>query len=222
MGDTLSEGSEVFHVDLLEPDNAVIMVPRGTGLIVGDDGGLAPLPGLVSWWTADGTAADLMQRNDGELVAGTTFASGMVGQAFNFDGVDDGVHLPDSQSLQLTDSLSIEGWVLVRSYPASGGAPVLFRGDDRMGLDPYVIEVRNDGNVRFKVTSLGSEAAVAAPIPLNQLVHLAGTLDDATGLMSLYVDGEIVAAGITDVRPFGDLDAYYDPGIGIGNHGGCP
>ncbi len=222
VGDTIGEGSEVFYVDLFAPENAAITIPRGTGLIVGDDGGLAPPPGLVSWWTADGTAADLMQRNDGELVAGTTFASGMVGQAFDFDGVDDGVRLPDSQSLQLTESLTIEGWVLVRSYPGSGGAPVLFRGDDRMGLDPYVLEVRHDGNVRFVVNSLGSGASVAAPIPLNQLVHLAATLDDATGLMSLYLDGEVVSAGITDVRPFGDLDTNYDPGIGIGNHGGAP
>ena len=114
MGDTLSEGSEVFYVDLSEPDNAVITVPRGTGMIVGDDGGLAPPPGLVSWWTADGTAADLMQRNDAELVDGTTFAPGMVGQAFDFDGVDDRVQLPDSESLKLTESLSIEGWMLVR------------------------------------------------------------------------------------------------------------
>ncbi len=165
-GDTISEGSEAFYVDLSEPDNAVITVPLGTGVIVGDDGGLAPPQGLVSWWTADGTAGDLMQRNDANLVGGTTFATGMVGQAFDFDGVDDRVQVPDSESLKLTESLSIEGWVLVRSYPTSGGTPILFRGDDRGGLDPYVIDVRHDGNVRFSVTSLEGSAAVAAPVPL--------------------------------------------------------
>ena len=62
-----------------------------------------------------------MQRNDAELVDGTTFAPGMVGQAFDFDGIDDRVQMPDSESLKLTESLSIEGWVMVRSYPNSGG-----------------------------------------------------------------------------------------------------
>src|SRR5262245_12563224 len=64
-------------------------------------------PGLVSWWTADNTAADLLGRTNAALVGGATYAAGKVGQAFSFDGVDDRVQVADSASLKLTKSLSI-------------------------------------------------------------------------------------------------------------------
>lgn len=221
VGDTLSEGSEVLYVDLSAANNAVITIPRGTGLIVGDDGGLAPPQGLVSWWTADGTAADLMQRNDAELVDGTTFAAGMVGQAFNFDGVNDRVQLPDSESLKLTESLSIEGWIKADSLPVQQGE-ILFRGDDRGGLDPYSLSLQSNGSLRFEVASLNGAASVWAPLPLGEFTHVAGTLDDASGEMRLYLDGVLISQITTTQRPFGDLDPASNPGIGIGNHGGAP
>ncbi len=221
VGDTFSEGDEVFYVDLSAPDNAVITVPRGTGLIVGDDGGLAPPPGLVSWWTADGTANDLMQRNDAELVDGTTYASGMVGQAFDFDGVNDRVQLPDSESLKLTESLSIEGWIRADSLPVQQGE-ILFRGDDRGGLDPYSLSLQSSGSLRFEVASLNGAASVWAPLTLDRFTHVAGTLDDASGEMRIYLDGVLISQITTTQRPFGDLDPASNPGIGIGNHGGDP
>ena len=193
VGDTFSEGSEVFYVDLSAPDNAVITVPRGTGIIVGDDGGLAPLPGLVSWWTADGTAADLMQRNDARLVDGTTYAPGMVGQAFDFDGDNDRVQLPDSESLKLTESLSIEGWVKVRSTPLAGRM-ILFRGDDRGGKDPYSMTIVSpEGNVQFSVTSLSEGAGACGSIPRN-VRTCSRDPGPCHRPMSLYLDGELVAA----------------------------
>ncbi len=182
---------------------------------------VAPPSGLVSWWAADNTTADLMGMNNASLFNGATYAAGEVGQAFSFDGVDDRAQVADSESLQLTESMSIEGWVLVRSYPSPGGV-VLFRGDDRGGLDPYVMDVLENGTARFMVTSLTGSSSVAAPVPLNRFVHLAGTLDHATGNMRLFVDGVLAADTVTSVRPFRDLDPASNPSIGIGNHGGYP
>src|SRR5262245_49724214 len=45
--------------------------------------------GLVNWWTGDGTAADHVGGKIGTLMAGATYDSGKVGQAFKLDGVDD-------------------------------------------------------------------------------------------------------------------------------------
>jgi hypothetical protein len=47
-----------------------------------------PNPGLVSWWSGEGNASDLWTSNHGTLLNGTGFTSGMVGQAFHFDGID--------------------------------------------------------------------------------------------------------------------------------------
>jgi hypothetical protein len=46
---------------------------------------------------------------------------------------------------------------------------------------------------------------------------VAATLDDATGLMTLYVNGAVVGQTTTTVRPFGALDPMQQPGVGIGN-----
>ena len=54
-----------------------------------------PLPGLVSWWPGDGHADDVAGGNHGTLLNGATFAPGVVGQAFSFDGVDGYVEIGD-------------------------------------------------------------------------------------------------------------------------------
>ena len=52
---------------------------------------------------------------------------------------------------------------------------------------------------------------------MGQFVHVAATLDDATGAMTLYENGAVVAQTTTTVRPFGALDPTQEPGVGIGN-----
>jgi hypothetical protein len=53
-------------------------------------------------------------------------------------------------------------------------------------------------------------------LPFNQWFHVAGTLDDATGNMKLYVNGNLVASTTTSIRPLGALDPAYSPGLSIG------
>ena len=53
-----------------------------------------PPAGLVSWWPGEGNANDIVGSNHGTLQNGATFAAGMVGQAFSFDGIDDYVRFP--------------------------------------------------------------------------------------------------------------------------------
>src|SRR5207247_9680385 len=70
-----------------------------------------PTPqGLVSWWRAESNALDSADSNNGTLLNGTTFAPGLVGQAFSFDGIDDKIIIPDAANLRLTNAFTIEGW----------------------------------------------------------------------------------------------------------------
>src|SRR5262249_17996491 len=149
------------------------------------------------------------------LYQGTTYATGEVGQAFSFDGVNDRAQVADSASLKLTSSLTIEGWIKVNGYPAGPPADhgeIFFRGAERGGLDPYSLSTEPDGTLNFQVTpAVGGGSSLKTPLPLGQLTHVAATLDDATGLMSLYVNGTLAAQTTTDVRPFGDLDPASNP-----------
>ena len=46
--------------------------------------------------------------------------------------------------------------------------------------------------------------------------HLAGTLDDATGSLRLYVNGVLGGIDVTTIRPFGPLQSDQSPGVAIG------
>jgi len=87
--------------------------------------------GLISWWTADGTANDRVGTNNGTLNNAVTFVAGIVGQAFSFDGVDSYVSVPDNSAWAFgTNSFTIELWAdsasaannqAMLAYDAGGG-----------------------------------------------------------------------------------------------------
>lgn len=130
------------------------------------------------------------------------------------------ITVPDDTLFQLTHSLTIEAYINLFSYPTQGvynEGEIVFRGDNRPGLDPYFLEVR-DQNVLFNIDSGHGAAYLAAPLPgLNQWVHVAGTLDDTTGQMRLYINGQIVADTVTPLRPFGALDSTQYPSVQVGS-----
>lgn len=182
------------------------------------------LMAVVSHWTADNTADDAVGANHGSLVSGATYAPGVFGQAFSFDGIDDRMIMADSESFELTQSLTMEGWIKINAFPAGNSlGEILFRGDDRGGLDPYQLATVPGGYVRFHIGSAQNMTAqLQARAPLGEFVHVAATLDGASGAMKLYENGVVVAQTTTTLRPSGDLDPAYNPGVGIGNHGGYP
>jgi hypothetical protein len=174
--------------------------------------------GIVSWWTANTTAADAMGLNNATL-SNVTYSAGEVGQAFSFNGLNGWAALGDPSSLAFTASFTIEGWIKVNGLPTNYNfGTIMFRGDDRGGLDPYTLVIEPNGDLHFDIQ--GSQfgyTSIEAPIPMGQFVHVAATLDDATGAMTLYENGAVVAQTVTPFRPFGPLDPTQEPGVGIGN-----
>jgi hypothetical protein len=183
---------------------------------------------LVSWYRAEGNVADFTGSNTGVLTGAASFGAGAVGQAFKFGGVTDSVRLADSLSLTITRSLTISAYVYVNAFPASTSAQgcIVFRGDQRPGFDPYVLSVQPSGLLTFHVATIvnGVDSGIdlTAGIASGQWVAVTATLDDATGVMSLYENGFLVNRTVTPVRPFATLDPGQNPGVGIGNHSGQP
>ena len=72
--------------------------------------------GLVSWWPGDGNALDIWDCNNGTLMNGATFGSGLVDQAFSLDGIDDYVDLGTGNNLNFpTNDFTIDFWVNFRN-----------------------------------------------------------------------------------------------------------
>ncbi len=139
-------------------------------------------------------------------------------QGLEFDG-DDRIFIADDPLFALTQSLTIEAMIRINALSTTKQI-ILFRGDSRGGLDPYTFNIRADGVLRFQIQNELNEGATVRspdPLPLGEYLHVAGTLNDATDEMKLFVNGQLVATTITSRRPFGTLDTSTNPGLGIGS-----
>ena len=138
--------------------------------------------------------------------------------ALAFDGSSGRIFIPDNSLLALTDSLTLEAFIYATAIPPglNHQGQIIMRGDDRPGLDPYQLMLVG-GSIYFRVQDGNDNYADAiSPVALNAWHHVAGTLNGATGVMSLYVDGVLVAQTTTGIRPLGSLTGQ-NPGVGIGN-----
>ena len=133
--------------------------------------------GLVAWWPGDGNTMDIVSGRSGILRNGAGFAPGLVGQAFQFDGVDDFVEIANdaAPSFPAGSAFTIEMWV----YRTSGAFPQHFYGK-RVGCTGSQTEWNY-------MEAIGGGALSLADVPLRQWTHIATVLT-GTRLMK-YIDG---------------------------------
>lgn len=147
------------------------------------------------------------------------WAGGRGKRVLDFNGMDQRIFIADDPRLRLTDSLTIEAVIYVRRQRTKHEKLVVFRGDDRIGLDPYILILHPNGDLGFGVSDAANTGIeVKHPIPgFNRWFHVAGTLDGNSGTLRLYFDGKLVESTTTRIRPFGPLDASRRPGVAIGS-----
>ena len=149
--------------------------------------------------------------NNGTISGATWTTSGKYGNALSFNGSNSGVTVPDSASLHLTTSLTLEAWV----YPttvSSAWRDVIEKGNDNYYLEAtaqFAGGVPADGGTWAEPPVYG-----ASILPVNVWSHLASTYDGST--LRLYLNGAQVASksvsgliGVTtDALTFGS-DPFY-------------
>ena len=156
--------------------------------------------GLVSWWRGETNANDTFGSNNGSVLNGVYFEPGLVGTCFHFvSGSNARVFVPDNPTLNLTNSLTIEGWIKVNF-----GYWILNRGDDVAHEFSYGMTLVGETDTRLKFIIGASPTdyveLYTAPLLTNVWLHVAGTLDDASGDMRIYVNGQIAAETNTAIR----------------------
>ena len=175
--------------------------------------------GLVASWPGKDSPRDVVGHHASTLIGGVALVP-PPGRGFRFNGHAGAIFVPDFADLRLGPSLTLSAWI---NLTALGNDPgeIIFRGDDRPGLDPYALCVmpayHGKTEVQFLLDSGTSSQTLFAPIPVGRTTLVTATLDDTTSMMRLYIDGHIMAGTYTRVRPFHDLDVHQNPGIGIGN-----
>jgi len=141
----------------------------------------------------DGVVDSSWHGNDGVTSAGhvPVLTAGYVGQAYQFDGVDDYVRIPDASSLDV-DYVTVAAWVWVDQY----------REDQRIiskeygTSEPYSIYTlllsgSGDRHLQMRVGVDGVRRMVtsAGEVPLGEWTHVAGGFDGEK--VSLYIDGQL-------------------------------
>ncbi|WP_298536317.1 LamG-like jellyroll fold domain-containing protein [uncultured Algibacter sp.] len=111
---------------------------------------VTPPHNLISWWAAEDNANDLVGGNHGTS-NGATYATGSVNKAFLFDGVDDVVVIPASESLDITGDITVELWAVQTVFNSEN--TVVCKGAQE---EPTVFSMRFSGatlNCAFQDTA---------------------------------------------------------------------
>jgi hypothetical protein len=173
---------------------------------------------VAIWLLDEGTGAVAKDTSgnghDGEIRGGSKWIEGKINQAIEFDGSSGYIFVADHPDFALTKNMTVALWVKVNAPGPQ--QQIFFRGDNRGGLDPYWIGVTSD-SIKFLIEGNGQATLVAKYPGLKEWFHLAAVLDDADGTINIYFDGELAASQKTTVRPFADLIAAQQPGLGIGS-----
>ncbi|MEY2544857.1 MAG: hypothetical protein QOE81_2318, partial [Verrucomicrobiota bacterium] len=173
-----------------------------------------PPSGMVSWWPAEGDAHDIQDGNDGTLQTGVTFASGKVGQAFEFNG-NGGVDVPDADNLDVTTQLTLDAWVNTTDL---SDYPMIFSKFNG-GNASYELHLQPDGSVRSNVSGDGSsyDVLISGPgvVTTDSWYHVAMTFN--AGDWKIYVNGVQVAAKSSSVTSIfqGTSDLFIGRDAGI-------
>ncbi|MBI5848814.1 MAG: hypothetical protein HZB31_12880 [Nitrospirae bacterium] len=147
-----------------------------------------PADNMIAWWKGDNNALDMIGTQHGTLMNSDTYAPGMVGQAFSFDGVDDYVDLPDGFA-NFTSGFTIGLW----AKPTASGywARFVDLGNGTANNNILFMRRSTSNDLAFEVyDGSGNHDMVYAEnaITNNEWHYYAATMD-AAGQVKLYKDG---------------------------------
>lgn len=128
--------------------------------------------------------------NNGIIKNGPVISEGFLGNAMQFDGVDDYVQFQSSPSFDLpSGAVSISVWTVLNYLPAD--LPTAFGPIFDSETDNYVIyEDRGNNELRFKAATSGGAARPgikAAELKTGEWLHIAGVYDGTNA--KIYMNG---------------------------------
>ena len=171
------------------------------GFIIGIGGwfgGGASIPadtfsrGLVAYYSFDEGSGEVAYdasnyQNHGTWSGtGSHWATGKIGTAGQFNGVDDYVEAADSASLRITGDITIEAWVYAESFSdyrtvvqkaIAGGVPAPYQ---------LFLELTSGSILLYRGNGTEDSIIIGGAIPLNMWTHIIATMKDTT--VKIYQD----------------------------------
>lgn len=190
--------------------------------------------GLVGHWrldeTSGTTAADSSGNDNLGTMSGTNFGTasvkGKVGNAGNFDGINDIISVGSAPEIEPANSLSVSAWIRANVVPQVDGSSIVSKRF-MSSTDPfnsYFLGLRPDvsgdwSDLSFCVSSgvAGSQTCVVAGDTLTtNWRNVVGTYNGSD--IRLYIDGVLAVAPVAFSSPI----AYSTMPFSIGYSGGGP
>jgi uncharacterized repeat protein (TIGR03803 family) len=139
--------------------------------------------GLVNWWRGENDGNDSAGGNNAVLSNGVAFATGKVGQAFSFDGIDD---LLQINAPAVPPPWSAEFWV---NRQASTNDSAVLIGDFATALK--LEQYQNIKKVGYTIWGVKDyHFTNSTPVPTNTWTHL--VVVGSTTNLQLYINGAFV------------------------------
>ena len=152
--------------------------------------------GLVSYWSFDGgTAEDLFGDNDGTIEGSPAVVDGKVGDALEFDGVDDFVDMgdPADGSLDFGDEkdFSIAAWIKISEV--SDQYTIVGKGDDG-GNARLLFKVHSSHLLLTLANGAGNNVDAVESVA-DEEWHYVVAVTERKVFTNIYVDAELYAEG---------------------------
>jgi len=158
-------------------------------------------PAPIARWSMDESSGNVAfdssgHFHDGTLINSPLRASGKIGGGLHFNGVDQYVSVPDSDSLSPhvgpTGEMSVSGWIQFSSIPANARQPLLCKGSSNNW--EYELTVYPNANAAFNMVQSNS-VPYAEPkggtVTTGLWHHLAGTMKKGVSVKA-WLDGVLV------------------------------
>jgi hypothetical protein len=195
-------GGNGFNPDNLNADGKTILqraIEWGAGASGGGGG-----PGPIAHWKLDEatgtTAVDSAGGHNG-TTANTTWTTGHVDGALEFNSSADSVTVPDAAELSITDELTITAWI---------------NKDGLSGYDPAVTKATTGSDLNYLLGTWEDEVVFGfstatdnwqgyytsgANLSTGNWYHIAATYDNAGNAVRIYLDGVQIFSTTTTLEP---------------------
>jgi hypothetical protein len=135
-------GQETLQTHIVEVGAA----PIGGPLLPPLEGFLRLSP--VCWYPGENNPYDREGGNHGTVHGGVSYAEGVVGQSFNFDGTSGYVQVPSRNDLKFTGPFTVEAWIKFHSITPACGDVLVAKGPDAPIAGDWLISVSENAKLR--------------------------------------------------------------------------
>ncbi|HUI92323.1 MAG TPA: LamG-like jellyroll fold domain-containing protein [Chitinivibrionales bacterium] len=144
--------------------------------------------GTIAYYPLDNNCNDYSGNgNNGSAYGGPAWVAGYSGNALYCDGVNDYVSVPNSNSLTITNQLSVSAWI--KPEKGSMWYRIVGMSNSTQSENTWCLGMAMNGGIYFCVWNSNGQnnTNCSQLIPLNKWSHVAGTWDGTT--LRAYLNG---------------------------------